>query len=138
MVLPAWDDSYETGDPIIDSQHRDLLDLVEDLAETDLVSADPGTILPFLDRVMDFTLMHFDMEEALMTRVGYPHDDHVEMTNQHIEFVSYARLRVLEFRFGEAGDLGDFAPYLHHWLTDHEFGLDRKLVAFIRASGTVR
>jgi len=131
--LPSWSESFATGDPVIDAQHRDLLALVAKLDE--VVTARDGGRSPYLymlDRVLEFTWTHFDMEEALMTRVAYPLADHVEMTQQHTEFKSYARIRVMEFQFRQATELKSFAPFIQNWLVEHEFGLDRRLADFIR------
>ena len=70
-----------------------------------------------------------------MTAVNYPHADHVEMTEQHAEFRSYVRLRVLEFHFDPTVDLSSFVPYIRGWLIEHEFGLDTKLADYIRETG---
>jgi hemerythrin-like metal-binding protein len=129
--LPSWDDSYATGDPVIDLQHRDLLALVAALDQVEPAQGDKE-FFRVLDRVLDFTWVHFEMEERLMSRVGYPAADHAEMTNQHTEFKDYARVRTLELRFSQQTALGDFAPFLQEWLVGHEFGLDRKLATFIR------
>lgn len=115
-------------------QHRELLTLVTDLDAMDPESSGQRAILGMLDRVLDFAFSHFEMEETLMVRVDYTPQDHVEMAKHHSEFKSYARLRVLEFRFGEITSTEPFVPFLHEWLTDHEFGLDRRLAAFIRAT----
>lgn len=133
-ALPVWDESYATGDSAIDAQHRELLVEVAKLEEETGDPADQKIFLTALDRVMEFTWVHFDMEEALMTRVRYPPQDHAEMTNQHTEFKNYARIRVLEFRFREVPSLTDFVPFLRNFLVEHEFGLDRKLASFIRIS----
>jgi hemerythrin len=131
MPLPSWDEEFATGDPVIDAQHRDLLALVRGLEELD-ANGDPKPYFDLLDRVLDFTWSHFDLEERLMNRVEYPAAEHVEMTKQHEDFKTYARIRVLEFRFGQDPELRGFAPFLRDWLIRHEFGLDRKLADFIK------
>jgi len=82
---------------------------------------------------MDVTVTHFNTEEQLMVQVGYPADAHERMLQQHRDFKSYARIRVLEFRAGDRSSLGLLPGFLRVWLVEHEFGLDRELVSWIRA-----
>jgi hemerythrin-like metal-binding protein len=129
----TWDTSYETGDPSIDLQHRELLAIVHELeaAEAD-VHHSHEAILRVLGHVMDFALSHFLTEERLMAQVGYPSPAFDEMVDQHREFTSYSRLRVLEFRAGELGSVLPLQAFLTDWLVVHEFGLDRLFADFLR------
>ena len=129
----TWDASYETGDPAIDTQHRELLSIVAELetAETHLHDSHDA-IMSVLGRVMDFALSHFLMEEELMVQVGYPSPAFEEMIEQHREFTAYSRLRVLEFRSGELTSVLPLQAFLAEWLTVHEFGLDKAFAHFLR------
>ena len=129
----TWDASYETGDPAIDTQHRDLLAIVAELetAESHLHDSREA-IMAVLGRVMDFALSHFLMEEELMVQVGYPSPAFEEMIEQHRDFTSYSRLRVLEFRSGELTSVLPLQAFLAEWLTVHEFGLDKIFADYLR------
>jgi hemerythrin-like metal-binding protein len=122
-----------TGDAHIDEQHRRVLDLVDTLeaAETQMHSPVP-TLYSILEELMGFTDTHFMAEEHLMRRVEYPSAPTQEMIAQHAEFKNYSRLRVLEFRHSESASVLPLLSYITAWLITHEFGLDRKLVDWIR------
>lgn len=128
-----WSETYETGNTEIDQQHRELLNLVHELELAERES--PDSLYRVLDHVMDFTVTHFAREEVLMTEVGYPIAARDDMIAQHQEFVSYARLRFIEFREGELVSVVPLQAFLVGWLTLHEFGLDRLLADFIREQG---
>ena len=133
--MPAnWDESMETGDPHIDGQHRGIIELVDRLDE---IGADDVSWMrhahEILDQVMDLTVTHFNTEELLMVRVGYPADAQERMLEQHREFKAYARLRVLEFRAGDRSGLALLPGFLRMWLAEHEFGLDCELVSWLRS-----
>jgi hemerythrin len=133
--MPAtWDESMETGDPHMDRQHRQIIELVDRL---DAIGADDASWMrhahEILDQVMDLTMTHFTTEEILMVRVGYPTDAQERMLEQHRDFKSYARIRVLEFRSGDRSGLARLPGFLRTWLVEHEFGLDRELVTWIRS-----
>jgi hemerythrin len=129
----SWDAAYETGDPSIDSQHRELLAIVDELevAEAHLLDSHEA-IMQVLGRVMDFALSHFLTEEELMVQVGYPSPAFEEMIEQHREFTSYSRIRVLEFRAGGLESVRPLQSFLAEWLTVHEFGLDKLFADFLR------
>ena len=126
-----WAESYETGNADIDQQHRELLDLVDELECAETESED--ALFRVLDHVMDFTVTHFAREENLMQEVGYPAPARQRMIEQHSEFVAYARIRFIEFRDGELVSVMPLQAFLVGWLTLHEFGLDRVLADFIRS-----
>ena len=129
-----WDASMETGDPHMDRQHREIIELVDRL---DSIGTDDESWMmharDILDRVMDLTVTHFTTEELAMVRVGYPDDAQKRMLEQHNDFKAYARIRVLEFRAGDRSALTLLPGFLRMWLVEHEFGLDRELVSWIRS-----
>jgi hemerythrin len=130
----TWDPSYDTGNEHIDRQHRELLAIVDGLESAEAhAHGSRELILDVLSEVMAFTISHFAMEEDLMTLVDYPAAAREEMIEQHAEFTSYARLRVLEFRRGELASVLPLQAFLADWLTLHEIGLDKLLADFIRS-----
>ena len=133
MTIPSWNESYATGEKQIDDQHRDLLGLVDELEISDRELASLSTMRALLDRVLDFNVVHFIMEENLMVRVEYPLIDQIEMRTQHNEFTSFMRLRVIEFQHSPSEDIMPLREFLTDWLITHEFGLDRKLAQFIQS-----
>ena len=128
--MPAtWDESMETGDPHMDRQHREIIELVDRLDAIKADDAAGSSTHEILDHVMDLTLTHFITEELLMVRVGYPTEAQERMLEQHRDFKSYARIRVLEFRAGDRSGLALLPGFLRMWLVEHEFGLDREFVS---------
>ena len=129
-MVSTWDASLETGNAEIDDQHRQLIELMDEFIEVD--DRAPFEVFNMLDKIMEFTNIHFLMEEELMAQVGYPADAAEEMKEQHWEFKAYSRLRFLEFRHGEILGIHSYRTFLDNWLKIHEFGLDRKLADWIR------
>jgi hemerythrin-like metal-binding protein len=64
----TWSDRYSVGIAKIDSEHRKLVDLVNDLYAA-IVAGNPATTTnKVLDGVAAYTLSRFAAEEALMKR----------------------------------------------------------------------
>ena len=70
----VWQEGYESGRPLIDSQHRRLFDLANALinAVIDRVAA-PAAVDTALDQLLRHTALHFADEEALLGAHGYKH-----------------------------------------------------------------
>ncbi|MDZ4160835.1 MAG: hemerythrin family protein [Burkholderiales bacterium] len=67
MVL-EWKEDYALGHPGIDAQHKELFELINQLA----VAQTPEQVKPVLMRLYKHTREHFELEEGLMRQAGYP------------------------------------------------------------------
>lgn len=128
----TWDPSLETGDELIDGQHRGIFDFANEVAaiETDDVSV----ILGIVDRMMEHVDTHFAAEEDLMSRGGYPCQAAAEHKAEHRMLKDKARAATLGFRSSWNTTRGPFVEFLGTWLLDHIENEDRKLVEFLRAN----
>jgi hemerythrin-like metal-binding protein len=80
-----WSDKFSVGVPILDRQHRMLLSLVRDAA--DMVMQKDGNEAKFsavLNEMQRYADVHFQTEEALLERFGYP-----DLSGQREEHHSY-------------------------------------------------
>ena len=72
LVHLPWRDTYALGHPVIDAQHKAMLNLSNDLL--DLVASEAGA--PRIDAAMGALLqhirIHFSEEERILAGVGYP------------------------------------------------------------------
>ena len=130
MSPGSRDSSLETGNELIDRQHRDLMTLIDELTEAQADSQ--VSVLRALDRLMDFVLFHFQAEEDLMTQVGYPASLAREMTEQHVVLKSMARQRVVAYREAGTLDVASLQTFLEQLLKAHELTTDRLLADWIR------
>ena len=126
----AWDPSLETGDELIDGQHRGIVDFANEVSalETDDVSV----ILDIVDRLMEHVDTHFTAEEDLMTRGGYPAAAAAKHRAEHRMLKDKARAATLGFRSSWNVTRGPFVEFLGTWLLDHIENEDRRLVEFLR------
>ena len=72
LIHLPWRDTYALGHPVIDAQHKAMLNLSNDLL--DLVASEAGA--PRIDAAMGALLqhirIHFSEEERILAGVGYP------------------------------------------------------------------
>lgn len=94
----SWEQRYEIGIPSIDSQHKMLITLANDLSEL-LTNAVDGEdvydrMVVIITALFGYTKDHFAHEEFLLQSVGYPElDAHKE---EHSKFI--AQLEALDLR----------------------------------------
>ncbi len=125
-----WDESMNTGDPMLDREHRDLVSLLNRVLE---ISAGPDRDVEIMHALTDMYLYakdHFFDEEGLMLRVGYPdRERHVDL---HRSFVEKAKALTDDCLDGSL-DFKEFADYLMHWLKRHIAEEDLKIVLYAQS-----
>ncbi len=139
----VWSEEMETGHPVIDRQHKKLVDAINELFDVLLSeSVDFGKVTEILQFLADYTDFHFSTEEKLMKRVGYPEfDAHKE---QHTWFIAEVNNLILDFLRIQSGVaeaisleelLEKMEKILVDWLKGHIMGTDKKLGAYLLEAG---
>ena len=77
----AWSETFATGEPEIDRQHREFLDQVNGLAAAAADEAPPDAIQPLLEAIAAHERAHFAYEESVLQRIG--HSDAVIHAAEH-------------------------------------------------------
>ncbi len=117
MAQLFWDSADDVGIASIDAHHRELLGLVDTLA-----AAEGDGVATALNRLMIFTRMHFDHEEALFHAHDYPDADcH---TRRH-RYLMLILTRFAESFEATPGAMAPLVAFLRGWLLDHIRSDDR-------------
>lgn len=130
MTGLQWDESMETGDPLVDQQHRDIHALVDYVEAAD---DRPERIMEVLDRLMEHVDCHFMTEEQLMERSGYGGQSAADHIAEHRELTDAARQAVLRFRSGELTSMKPVVAFVREWFAGHVYEHDRTFVEFVRS-----
>ncbi len=72
MAFAEWDRALETGNLMVDTQHRELFAAVNQLHDAILAHNDIEVLGGILYRLQRYTAVHFRDEEDLMAQVAYP------------------------------------------------------------------
>lgn len=126
----VWDDSYKVGHPMIDSQHKRLFEIADELynlviAPKEKQAADTGLVLQDCAKYVNF---HFSCEEKLMNDTKYE-----EMENhlsQHKAFTTYVASLMSDFSRGSKIDLDKLYDFISDWLVKHITSEDKKLASY--------
>ena len=129
-----WDPALETGDLLVDQQHRNIHAIFADL---EAAGDDAGAIMEVLDRLMAHVDCHFATEEDLMCREGFPDAEAELHIAEHRKLTDGARDIVVGFRSDEIRGAAPIVAFLREWLSDHVHTQDRVMIDWVRARGGV-
>jgi len=116
-----WKKEYSVGIDELDSQHKTLVECVSAIEQAETEAERPSVVEAVLERLDDFTRVHFAVEECLM-RI---HDDprlH-EHIHEHLRFAD--RLRLLKLRSPGTDISQDIVEFLRRYLAQHVPDFDK-------------
>jgi hemerythrin-like metal-binding protein len=129
MTLVKLQDHLKLNIPEIDSQHEELISLINLLHETMLQGADKATLDGLLAQLLEHTQTHFAYEEQLMSRYNYPgYEVH---KSQHIRLLQHLVDFTDRYKHGDL--LLSFAVVLElkGWALTHIENSDKPLGTFL-------
>ena len=128
----VFDRDLETGNDMIDTQHKELIDRVNRLSDSIEQNKEKRTAIQTLDFLMDYTVFHFQAEEKLQEDAGYPElaahkDEHAKFTKAVEELKE-----VLEEEEGPThAFVAGVNKNISDWLVNHIQICDKKVAAFV-------
>jgi len=129
MPIAVWSSRYETGNELVDSQHRGLFGAVNKLADSFKEGNAPNQVVESLDFLVAYTVEHFQTEEQFMLDDGYPGlAAHAE---EHQRLMQQVRELQAKFMAGRPVTM-DVTIFLVEWLTTHISGSDMRYAEFVR------
>ncbi len=130
MAYATWKSSLETGDTLVDSEHKEIFSLVNELHDAIVQRRERAAQDEILASITVTAREHFVHEEALMRSIHYP--GLLEQKKLHKAFLAETKRLSAEYECGEARLPITLAMFLHEWLVTHMRVEDRKIGEFIR------
>lgn len=125
-VLIEWTEEFSVENEIIDNQHKQLIDMINELYEAFTKSQAKEIVLEILTKMAKYTIFHFQTESKLFKKFNY--SDSETHNLEHQKFVE----QVLEFkkRYKKGDDLlsYDLMSFLQEWLANHIVVSDKKYI----------
>ena len=115
MAYLHWSNDLDTGIDVIDTQHRRIVDYLNELNDAN-DNNDAHATNHVLNELVDYTLTHFAFEEELQEKAGYP------FVKAHKRVHEIFVKRVAEFQArAAAGDnvAPELLSMLKIWLVNH-------------------
>lgn len=128
-----WSNEISVGIEEIDAQHRVLVDLLNEIHEAIQQGRTLEVTKGIVDRLDEYTRVHFAVEESLMRILHYP--DYERHKEEHEKLI--AQLTDLHSKLEKGkGAIGfELAVFLKGWLTKHIMEGDKRYVAHFLAQG---
>ncbi len=133
MGLLTWDDSYSVGVSEIDTQHKKLFNLINDLFDAMKAGNGRSIIGKIIKELADYTVYHFGYEEKLFEKFDYP--ETATHNKEHKDFVETVSKFQKEFNEESAMLSMEVMNFLKKWLQDHIKGTDQHYTAFFNEHG---
>jgi hemerythrin-like metal-binding protein/PAS domain S-box-containing protein len=125
MGILTWNDQLLVGIDSVDSQHQQLVRLINRLDEVVALGEDHQTLLDTIKQLVDYTVYHFQHEEALMKNANFNPEMLARHQLQHQEFVE-KMLRVQSDATLDASVVSkDLLDFLVDWLCHHTLKTDK-------------
>ncbi|HEY5764163.1 MAG TPA: bacteriohemerythrin [Rhodocyclaceae bacterium] len=128
-----WGPEYETGVREIDSQHRTLLGIYNDLSDALELDTAGQAAATTLDRLLHYTDFHFKTEERMMVEHGYPMSS--AHTAEHYVLIERSKLLQHRLQGGDQKVAVDTLDFLKRWLINHIQKVDRDLAEYLQSRG---
>ena len=130
-----WEDIYNTNIASIDTQHKVIIKILNELYEVVLVKKQENKLADILNELVQYTVYHFQEEEKLFEK--YAFEEEVEHKNEHQKFIDKVNQfgKILESR--KAFIAVDLIEFLKDWLIDHIMITDQKYVVFFKDKGII-
>ncbi len=133
MTLLTWNYTCTVGVRAMDDQHGILMDTMNELRLALIHGAGREQVSEVLDRLIEFTRMHFSSEEQMLQRSGFPalaahRAEHQRLLAQILQASHRAQ-------HGEEVQVRPLLVFLRGWYVAHIEGLDREYGPWLNERG---
>lgn len=133
MPIIHWTPDLSVGVGSIDTDHKLLISLINQLDEAIRGGEPQGTVTRVLDALLDYADYHFAREESLMRASGYP--DLAAHNRAHASFRAQVHdIRDRYHRNAECIRAREILAFLQNWLRAHIIGRDKLYAPFVQSA----
>lgn len=124
----SWQAEYSVGDETIDRQHRQLIAILNELADLLAGKGRDQTVTPrrVFDDLAMYVTSHFAYEEQRMMDAGYPIDKVEAHRREHRKLLKTLQSFETHIDSGDAKAMEELMPFLYgDWLIHHICEVDK-------------
>jgi hemerythrin len=122
--LVRWEHELSVNNELIDSQHKKLVDILNELYTALNEKKDKEVLHGLLDDLILSIAEHFRTEEHFMVLAAYPLFN--EHKREHDDLVRQALSLQTAYKSGKVQITNDVLDFLNIWLLKHIEGADKK------------
>ena len=125
MTLIAWKKQYSLGVPAIDYEHRELIELINELYASVQREGTDTSVADFLGELYTRITAHFALEEKIMRDSHY--DEYLDHKTDHERLLDDIRDLMDDYDDGVYVDVERFGARLDDWFSEHFRTRDARL-----------
>ena len=135
MEYLQWTDKLSVNIEEIDSQHKDLIALVNDVFMAVEIGKGDDILGEALGELLEFTQIHFATEVRLMKIYGYP--DLASHEKEHDGLKNHVFELNRRFNTGQSIQIATVENFLMDELINHFQKVDMKFGSFLNSKGVI-
>ena len=130
-MYAEFTDDLVTGNTLIDSQHKELIDKINDLLKSCEERSNQSGAARMLNYLADYTEFHFSEEEKLQAEIEYPGMEKHKEEHEKLRRVVKELYEMLEEEEGPSEAFVEQAnKNVIQWLYSHIKGFDRSVAEY--------
>ena len=129
-VRLEWRSEWESGHPLIDEQHQELIALGNKIIYLVLEKSQPEELLPQLELLIEHIRSHFTAEGKILVQAGYP--EHLHHGEIHKGLLEKLLICKAEYLAGGLTPTAFFAFIVDEIVVGHMLKEDRKFFPYVR------
>lgn len=132
MAYMEWTRDLEFGIPVIDEQHKRIVQFINELDDA-IRTNDAAETKHVMEGLLDYTITHFEFEERLQEKAGYP----FLKAHRRIHEIFMKKVADIRERSTKGENVApELLALLKGWLASHIKGEDRDYVESVKAIAT--
>jgi hemerythrin-like metal-binding protein len=136
MQLITWSKELELGLDHIDKQHKQLVNLINELNIAIEYNQPNSVMLPIVQRLQNYAESHFTAEEVLFTTYDYPgRADHIKDHDAFFDSIKYIRKQC---ELIDAPMSTRIRGFLLNWLSNHIIVKDKEYKRYIDSQPEIK
>lgn len=129
MTLFVWGDMFSVGYSEIDAQHQKLFSIGNNFHGEHTSGANRATMEKIFGELIDYTRYHFDDEERILKKCGYP--DLPKHHLNHEKLVKLVQSYQKQLQAGAPGVETQCMEFIKMWLNAHILGTDKQYSPYL-------
>ncbi len=128
MTLLKWDSNYDVNGSVIDTHHKQIILLLNNLHEAIVQHTTEEELESVLHGLVHYVEHNFKVEEELLRMGDYPYYQEHLLSHQKLT----EKVRDLQFRYDEGEDLTyDMMQFLTDWVMKHILAEDKMYESYM-------
>ncbi len=126
----AWTKSFETRNPVVDGQHKNLFKMINDLRAANLEGRANYILAEIMEKLTFYVTTHFKTEEDLMVTNCYP--DYKVHKQLHQDLTEQFSKLMMLFDLKKVDLTATICQFLSDWLQNHIKEIDMRFIEWLR------